>query len=357
MITARFPVGVEVERRAVDGEPVWTVAGLRPGVRHVPDWTVLAEAEGVTRYYAGTARLALRADEARLSAACLQVPEPCLTVSLGRSESGTGWTLRSVSLRPEADQAPDEMRAALPIPPALRAWIVEFVARYAPDAVPPPPVEPVPHRGFLDRWSRRKTQDRAGPPDAGQPAPGPAPATLPPAASEAGAAPELPPLDSLRSRADYAAYLRAGAPRALRLAALRQAWVSDPAITGHKPLVDYDWDFSAPGYGRLLPGDSTEKLVESLFGHLRRTVAGLEEKPPPAAGPAPTSEDAAAEPDPAASSPSSDGTGAIAAAPAAASPPAAAGDRSPRPEDPPAGPDRPGDPPARPRRHGGATPA
>ena len=151
--------------------------------------------------------------------------------------------------------------------------------------------------GFLQRWARRKAEARRA-----QDAPEDPPAPLPePEPEEVAFDPtSLPPLESLGAASDYTAFLKAGVPKALRRAALRRAWASDPAITGHKPLVDYDWDCNAPGYGALWPGDDPRKLVEVLFRHLREPQP--EEEGPPETPEAPPAEIAqSAETDPAAS--------------------------------------------------------
>jgi len=123
--------------------------------------------------------------------------------------------------------------------------------------------------GFIGRWSRRKREARvqretvARESEAAE-------------GQEAGQEPEefdvstLPPLDALDAASDYTAFMQKGVPKALRLAALRKAWVTDPAITGYKTLADYDWDFNAPGYGKLLPTDDPKKLVDALFRHLQQ---------------------------------------------------------------------------------------
>ncbi|WP_051340438.1 DUF3306 domain-containing protein [Azospirillum halopraeferens] len=125
--------------------------------------------------------------------------------------------------------------------------------------------------GFLARWSRRKQAARtAPPPDADAMATdGDGNGDGEGEAEEAVDPATLPSPDTLGADSDYTVFLKKGVPKALRLAALRRAWASDPAITGHKPLVDYDWDCNAPGYGALRPTDDAKKVVEALFRHLR----------------------------------------------------------------------------------------
>lgn len=132
--------------------------------------------------------------------------------------------------------------------------------------------------GFLRRWARRKEEARRAEEAPEEPIP-PAPVVEeapPPVAPEPEAPPpDLPPIETLDATSDYTAFLKSGVPKLLRQAALRKAWATDPAITGHKPLVDYDWDHNAPGYGKLAPGDDVAKLVSAIFRNRPAT-------PPPA---------------------------------------------------------------------------
>jgi hypothetical protein len=88
-------------------------------------------------------------------------------------------------------------------------------------------------------------------------------ATLP----EEPAEPEpLPPVESLSAGSDYRPFLKPSVPDALRFAALRKAWSTDPEIAAFRGFADYDWDFNAPGYGKLLPIDDVAKLRDAIFG-------------------------------------------------------------------------------------------
>ena len=131
---------------------------------------------------------------------------------------------------------------------------------------------------FLTRWSRRKREpaDETAPPekpDAGKPV-----ATGEPSVTSAAQAPpasefdlsKLPSLDSIGAASDLKPFLQAGVPSALRHAALRRAWLADPAIRDFKGLAENDWDFTtaggAPGFGELGPGFDTKKLLAEIFG-------------------------------------------------------------------------------------------
>lgn len=126
---------------------------------------------------------------------------------------------------------------------------------------------------FLSRWSRLKRRVREEEAKAAEPAP-PTDEAAPEAAADAPAEGEgfdlsqLPSLESLGPGSDYSVFLQKGVPSALRVAALRKLWVTDPDILNYKTLADYDWDFNAPGYGKLLPTDQVKQAVDRILGHL-----------------------------------------------------------------------------------------
>ena len=148
---------------------------------------------------------------------------------------------------------------------------------------------------FLARWSRRKRDaGAAAKPDArpdGRPAAAPnenetAP---PPSPHPAADTPEpafdiskLPPIDSIDAASDITPFLAKGVPAALTRAALRRAWVADPAIRDFVGLAENAWDFNAPeaipGFGPLQMSDEVRRMVVEHFGG-----AGAGEKSPPPA--------------------------------------------------------------------------
>jgi hypothetical protein len=175
--------------------------------------------------------------------------------------------------------------------------------------------------GFLKRWSRKKREP--GPESQSAPAQ-PPPSNLPPQAGEGsasslspaqrgkvgiGATPPqpgpnatpdeeaidpatLPPVESLGPDSDYTVFLKKGVPEALKLAALRKAWTSDPFIRDFRsPAIDYGWDFTTPDYS-LRAGDDVSKMVDEILP----PAAGKGEKhadPAPSAPQAPPPEAAA----------------------------------------------------------------
>ena len=147
---------------------------------------------------------------------------------------------------------------------------------------------------FLTRWSRRKldAEERAAP--AAEAAPQKAAdlaQEVRPAIAEGEKAgvpafdpASLPSLDSIGAETDITAFLKAGVPGDLRLAALRRAWVTDPAIRDFKGLAENDWDFTVPnetmGFGEIDPGLDMKKMLADVFGDTPRVEAAAAEEPP-----------------------------------------------------------------------------
>jgi len=138
---------------------------------------------------------------------------------------------------------------------------------------------------FLERWSRRKTEERKAtiaqgeiepPPDASLPddASAGADGSIVPADSapitEAELA-ALPPVEALTAQSDLRAFLRPGVPAALKNAAMRKMWLLTPAIRDHKDCaVDYAWDWNTPGgvpgNGGTMSAESVAKMLKDLTG-------------------------------------------------------------------------------------------
>src|SRR6188474_3238650 len=139
---------------------------------------------------------------------------------------------------------------------------------------------------FLSRWSRRKQEagernekkeDAAGEPPAESAAesePGriaSAPGAPPVAKFDAES---LPPIESISSETDITAFMRTGVPEALKRAALRRAWASDPAIRDFVGLNENFWDAAGPdgiaGFGDIDPNLDVRRMVSELFGETPR---------------------------------------------------------------------------------------
>jgi hypothetical protein len=182
---------------------------------------------------------------------------------------------------------------------------------------------------FLRRWSRRKqhrTEEPQPPPptartveegfapaepsktalDNSTPASSTASSTAAHAAEGARTEEEpvdpatLPPIESLGASSDYTVFLRPGVPEALRVAALRKAWLTDPLIRDLRHPAEYAWDFTTSEFD-LRAGDDVAKMLDGIFrGDLepaevvvapqqcsdREAVASAEQPAPP---PAPAS--------------------------------------------------------------------
>jgi hypothetical protein len=138
-----------------------------------------------------------------------------------------------------------------------------------------------PQDGFLARWARRKqeVQRQASEPPNVVPAPEPA--------VEEGEPPPLPSLDSIIPGSDISAFFQKHVPEALRTAALRKLWVTDPEIRNFIEMADYQWDFnnpdSIPGWSSSVKGVDVKAMVDHVFGTgpVREAVAAPENAPAP----------------------------------------------------------------------------
>ena len=129
---------------------------------------------------------------------------------------------------------------------------------------------------FLARWMRLKQEgaaagsDAIGVRDEGTgPAPSeansPKPAVIDPAS--------LPAIESITSESDIRVFLQSGVPEQLLRAALRTAWVADPAIRDFIGVAESQWDFNdpaaMPGFGPLEAIDSAQSVVSHSVGDLQ----------------------------------------------------------------------------------------
>jgi hypothetical protein len=144
---------------------------------------------------------------------------------------------------------------------------------------------------FLNRWARRKRdvaaeEARSKSPAKDPPVPQGDPADSAARPTQAETPPafdlsKLPSLDSIGANSDITAFLQPGVPSELKHAALRRAWVADPAIRDFIGPAEYAWDFTnpdaMPGFSGLGPGDDVKKLVAEVF---RDATSAPEAKPP-----------------------------------------------------------------------------
>lgn len=139
---------------------------------------------------------------------------------------------------------------------------------------------------FLQRWSRRKTEQR-------QPVPAPSSSVTKAVGleNESGsdtsqldkkskAELELPSIDSLGKDSDFTVFMRDGVPEALKQQALRKLWASDPAFGAPDILDIHALDYSHLGRTQEVVQtsyqvgrgfiDEVEKAAEALEAKLDR---------------------------------------------------------------------------------------
>ena len=138
---------------------------------------------------------------------------------------------------------------------------------------------------FLSRWARLKREaveagEAAATPDVAAPDAAADALRSPEPADDASAAPAaelgfdmstLPPIESITATTDIRAFLAPGVPPDLARAALRRAWVADPAIRDFIGIAENQWDFNdpnaIPGFGPLGPLDDVRRLVAQVIGN------------------------------------------------------------------------------------------
>jgi hypothetical protein len=89
----------------------------------------------------------------------------------------------------------------------------------------------------------------------------------------------LPPIDSITKESDISVFLQANVPAELVRAALRAAWVADPAIRDFIGIAESQWDFNdptaMPGFGPLKATDNPQSLAArfSRLEHVDGAIA------------------------------------------------------------------------------------
>ena len=137
MASERFPVGVVVERLPATSRwqrHVWRVTEVLPGRPATPPWTVLHEAEGTTRFYAGTTDLVVYSNETEALVHNLQAQMPAVWVVLRACEAAPGYRLLLATVDAGEAQAHadtgDDLVEMVAMPGAVQAWLEPFVARH-----------------------------------------------------------------------------------------------------------------------------------------------------------------------------------------------------------------------------------
>jgi len=142
---------------------------------------------------------------------------------------------------------------------------------------------------FLARWTRlkREAEEAARAPAAQEPAQPAEGTPAEPASTVEGFEPSvdlsaLPPLDEITATTDIRAFLTPGVPGELTRAALRRAWLADPAIRDFVGIAENQWDFNdphgIPGFGPL---EDAGRLVAQLLGGEQPRIAPLADVPAP----------------------------------------------------------------------------
>jgi hypothetical protein len=138
--------------------------------------------------------------------------------------------------------------------------------------------------GFLGRWAKRKQEVQRQ-----DLVPQNVPDALPEPVPEARAEElPLPSLDSIVPGSDLTAFFQKHVPEALRTAALRKLWVTDPEIKNFIEMADYQWDFnnpdSIPGWSSSVEGVDVKDMLEKVMG-MEKPVADISPHTLPAMAP------------------------------------------------------------------------
>jgi len=92
----------------------------------------------------------------------------------------------------------------------------------------------------------------------------------------------LPSIDAIGVDTDIRGFLQSRVPAELTLAALRQAWASDPAIRDFIGIAENQWDFNDPnaisGFGPLPKGYDVSGLLSQALGGRDKLAATFPEK-------------------------------------------------------------------------------
>src|SRR3954454_4690796 len=94
---------------------------------------------------------------------------------------------------------------------------------------------------------------------------------------------ELPSIEAITVDTDIRAFLKSRVPAGLTRAALRHAWISDPAIRDFVGIAESQWDFNDPtaisGFGPLRETDDVPALLAQAFGQPAELATAIAELP------------------------------------------------------------------------------
>lgn len=130
-------VGIVLERRQLQSlwaAERWQVVDVLVGKPLAEPWTLLASGEGWERWYAGSVDLQLFAGETAGYLDNLTSARPAVYVILRRADGPCGLVIHDATVDPgEAEvhsDAGDDLIEAVPLPPAVAAWMQDFVDRH-----------------------------------------------------------------------------------------------------------------------------------------------------------------------------------------------------------------------------------
>lgn len=134
MSEVTFPVGVVVEKRAIDHpwvDHVWEPVAVLPAVPEAPAWTLLHRDGGTERYYMGAADVLLAVANTAQYRDNLMSPPPRFFVAVREDGGEAPLSLVGVTVDPmEAEgfaEAPEIIVAGVPMPVDIAHAIAEFV--------------------------------------------------------------------------------------------------------------------------------------------------------------------------------------------------------------------------------------
>jgi hypothetical protein len=133
----RITVGVVVERREAASQWidfVWQPVSVLPGHPEAEPWTVLAQEDGRTTYYAGTTTIELYAGDTGNYRDNLASGRPSVWVALRPTEADLPYRLFAATVDPAEGEAFTEtgtdLIEAVPMPKSIFETVAAFVAEH-----------------------------------------------------------------------------------------------------------------------------------------------------------------------------------------------------------------------------------
>jgi hypothetical protein len=133
----RISVGVVVERRKASSpwiDFVWQPVSVLPGHPEAEPWTVLAQEDGCTTFYAGTAAIDLHAGETTNYRDNLASGRPSVWIALRPTEAVPPYRLFAATVDPAEGEAFTEVGTdlieAVPMPKPIIETLTAFVAEH-----------------------------------------------------------------------------------------------------------------------------------------------------------------------------------------------------------------------------------